>query len=59
MDRLSMLLSMVTTKPNDPFPRYGLAMEFKKLGSMIVVSRSHAWPVMITPSPSCVRPGTR
>lgn len=32
MDRLSMLLSMVTTKPNDPFPRYGLAMEFKKLG---------------------------
>jgi tetratricopeptide (TPR) repeat protein len=32
MDRLSMLLSMVTTKPNDPFPRYGVAMEYKKLG---------------------------
>ena len=32
MDRLSMLLSMVGTKPNDPFPRYGLAMEYKKLG---------------------------
>jgi tetratricopeptide (TPR) repeat protein len=32
MDRLSMLLSMVSTKPNDPFPRYGLAMEYKKLG---------------------------
>ncbi len=32
MDRLSMLLSLVSTKPNDPFPRYGLAMEYKKLG---------------------------
>jgi predicted Zn-dependent protease len=31
MDRLSMLLSMVSTKPSDPFPRYGLAMEYKKL----------------------------
>jgi predicted Zn-dependent protease len=32
MDRLSMLLSLVNTKPNDPFPRYGLAMEYKKHG---------------------------
>jgi tetratricopeptide (TPR) repeat protein len=32
MDRLSMLLNLVTTKPSDPFPRYGLAMEYKKLG---------------------------
>lgn len=32
MDRLSMLLSMVASKPGDPFPRYGLAMEYKKLG---------------------------
>jgi predicted Zn-dependent protease len=32
MDRLSMLLNMVTTKPGDPFPRYGLAMEYKRLG---------------------------
>lgn len=32
MDRLSMLLSLVATKPSDPFPRYGLAMEYKKVG---------------------------
>lgn len=32
MDRLSMLLSLVSTKPNDPFPRYGLAMEYKSRG---------------------------
>jgi tetratricopeptide (TPR) repeat protein len=32
MDRLGMLLSMVASKPSDPFPRYGLAMEYKKLG---------------------------
>lgn len=32
MDRLSMLLSLVATKPGDPFPRYGLAMEYKKRG---------------------------
>jgi tetratricopeptide (TPR) repeat protein len=32
MDRLSMLLNLVTTKPSDPFPRYGLAMEYRKLG---------------------------
>jgi tetratricopeptide (TPR) repeat protein len=32
VDRLSMLLSMVSTKPGDPFPRYGLAMEYKRLG---------------------------
>jgi tetratricopeptide (TPR) repeat protein len=32
MDRLGMLEKMVVAKPDDPFPRYGLAMELKKLG---------------------------
>jgi tetratricopeptide (TPR) repeat protein len=32
MDRLGMLETMVAAKPDDPFPRYGLAMEYKKLG---------------------------
>lgn len=32
MDRLGMLTAMVAAKPDDPFPRYGLAMEYKKLG---------------------------
>ncbi|KIG15994.1 hypothetical protein DB30_05048 [Enhygromyxa salina] len=32
MDRLGMLEKMVAAKPGEPFPRYGLAMEYKKLG---------------------------
>ncbi|MFO7561831.1 MAG: tetratricopeptide repeat protein [Enhygromyxa sp.] len=32
MDRLGMLEELVVAKPDDPFPRYGLAMEYKKLG---------------------------
>jgi tetratricopeptide (TPR) repeat protein len=32
MDRLGMLEKLVVAKPDDPFPRYGLAMEYKKLG---------------------------
>lgn len=32
MDRLAMLRTMVQTKPTDPFPRYGLAMELAKQG---------------------------
>lgn len=27
-----MLEKMIAAKPDDPFPRYGLAMEYKKLG---------------------------
>jgi tetratricopeptide (TPR) repeat protein len=30
MDRLGMLENMVVAKPDEPFPRYGLAMEYKK-----------------------------
>jgi predicted Zn-dependent protease len=30
MDRLQMLRKMVEAKPDDPFPRYGLAMELRK-----------------------------
>lgn len=29
--RLGMLEQLVATKPGEPFPRYGLAMEYKKL----------------------------
>lgn len=32
MDRLAMLEKLIVAKPDDPFPRYGLAMEYKKLG---------------------------
>jgi tetratricopeptide (TPR) repeat protein len=32
MDRLGMLEKLIVSKPDDPFPRYGLAMELKKLG---------------------------
>jgi cytochrome c-type biogenesis protein CcmH/NrfG len=32
MDRLAMLQQMAAQKPDDPFPRYGLAMELKKQG---------------------------
>lgn len=32
MDRLGMLLKMVAAKPDDAFPRYGLAMEYKSRG---------------------------
>jgi predicted Zn-dependent protease len=32
MDRLAMLARMVEQRPSDPFPRYGLAMEYQKLG---------------------------
>lgn len=32
MDRLAMLQQMAAQKPDDPFPRYGLAMEYKKQG---------------------------
>jgi tetratricopeptide (TPR) repeat protein len=42
MDRSSMLLSMVATKPNDPFPRYGLAMEYKRLGRPEDAARAFA-----------------
>lgn len=31
MDRLSMLQNMVRQRPEEPFPKYGLAMELAKL----------------------------
>ena len=31
MDRLEMLRRFVEQRPDDPFPRYGLAMELRKL----------------------------
>ena len=32
MDRLGMLQNIIAAKPGEPFPRYGLAMEYKRLG---------------------------
>jgi tetratricopeptide (TPR) repeat protein len=32
VDRLGMLRQLVAKTPDDPFPRYGLAMELDKLG---------------------------
>lgn len=34
MDRLAMLRQFVAQKPDDAFPRYGLAMELKKRGQL-------------------------
>ncbi len=32
MDRLALLEQMIARTPDDPFPRYGRAMELRKLG---------------------------
>ncbi|MCA9655055.1 MAG: tetratricopeptide repeat protein [Myxococcales bacterium] len=34
MDRVPLLRSMVQSRPDDPFPRYGLAMELRKQGQV-------------------------
>ena len=34
MDRIATLKSFVTRSPQDPFPRYGLAMEYKNRGEL-------------------------
>jgi predicted Zn-dependent protease len=34
MDRIQMLLDYVRANPGDPFPRYGLAMEYKNRGRL-------------------------
>src|SRR5687768_1275212 len=34
MDRLAMLEKMVASGANDPFVRYGLAMEYRRLGQL-------------------------
>ncbi|MEZ4452135.1 MAG: tetratricopeptide repeat protein [Nannocystaceae bacterium] len=34
MDRLALLRTVVAQKPTEPFPRYGLAMELRKLGRL-------------------------
>lgn len=52
MDRLEMLQQFVARAPNEPFPRYGLAMEFKKRG--LLVEASAAFAELIRRSPSYV-----
>lgn len=42
MDRLAMLRKMVSARPDDPFARYGLAMELKKSGEHDEARRSFA-----------------
>lgn len=42
MDRLAMLQQFVAKTPNDPFARYGLAMEFKKRGMLIEANAAFA-----------------
>jgi len=34
MDRIATLRAFLDKDPNDPFPRYGLAVEYKKLGRL-------------------------
>jgi hypothetical protein len=40
MDRIATFRNFITTKPQDPFPRYGLAMEHKTRGELV-----EAWTV--------------
>lgn len=34
MDRIATFKQFIADKPEDPFPRYGLAMEYKKQGQL-------------------------
>lgn len=34
MDRLAKFQEFIAKKPNDPFPRYGLAMEYRNAGQL-------------------------
>ncbi len=34
MDRIASFQTFITRDPRDPFPRYGLAMEYKTLGQL-------------------------
>ena len=34
MDRIATFRNFIASQPDDPFPRYGLAMEYKKLGQL-------------------------
>ncbi len=40
MDRIATFRSFITKSPSDPFPRYGLAMEYKGRGDL-----AEAWAV--------------
>jgi len=42
MDRLPLLQQFVVKNPDDPFARYGLAMEFKKRGMLVEASEAFA-----------------
>jgi predicted Zn-dependent protease len=42
VDRLAMLREFVQGKPDDPFPRYGLAMELKNQGQLEEAQREFA-----------------
>jgi tetratricopeptide (TPR) repeat protein len=42
MDRLAMLQQFVAQRPNEPFARYGLAMEFKKRGMLVEANTTFA-----------------
>jgi predicted Zn-dependent protease len=42
MDRLAMLQQFVAQKPDEPFARYGLAMEYKKRGRLAEANATFA-----------------
>jgi tetratricopeptide (TPR) repeat protein len=39
MGRIELLTEFIRTSPNDPFPRYGLALEYKNAGKLEDASR--------------------
>jgi predicted Zn-dependent protease len=52
MDRLAMLQQFVAKKPDDPFARYGLAMELNKRG--LAVEAKEAFEALMSRHPNYV-----
>lgn len=42
VDRVAQLREFIRTSPNDPFPRYGLALEYKNTGRLDDAARTFA-----------------
>ncbi|MEM9455884.1 MAG: tetratricopeptide repeat protein [Myxococcota bacterium] len=54
MDRLPMLRQMAQARPDDPFVRYGLAMELRKRGEPEVAEAIEVFESLLADHPSYV-----
>lgn len=50
MNRVDMLRQFIATNPNDPFPRYGLALELKNTGQLAESATEFASLIATHPS---------